>query len=598
MFKYNKLTVFFLLSLVVLVHEVNAQGSGNNNNNSLSVYRVQTESAKEVDETRVKAAELYPTNVEVNFKAGEALLKTVNKGRAAKYFLRVLDNDPDYKFNTMFLIGLSYQYGLEFDKALVYFMAYRRKLFEKGGNKAVGSEEMIEVNRKIYECENAKEFTANPKDYQIINIGPSINTEWEEYAPVLNADETQLVFTARKIHDNTNKNLGDDNKPYEDIYIAEKINGHWTKAKNIGSVINTSFNDSNLALSADGSQLFIYKDANNGDIYVSELRKDGTWTNPSPLGSNINSSFSENSVSLSPDGFTLFFSSDRPGGEGDERNLDIYYSMKYANGQWGKAVNLGNTINTGADDNAPFLDYDGKTLYFSSKGREGMGGFDIYKSVYDSATEKWGAPKNLGYPINTPGDDIHFVSTKDGKRGYYASAKASGYGRADIYMVTIDETVSKERYKDKDKDGLFDYEDKCPELYGTPENNGCPALGDTDQAVVSTAFSSLEFETGSSVIKNRSYQSLDGLARLLGSKKDWKLLVEGHTDNVGKPDDNLSLSEKRAQTVVDYLTSRGVAKDRFLVYGYGQEKPIMDNDSSYGRQKNRRVEMTVLTSGK
>jgi len=406
----------------------------------------------------VLAAEADPTNVKANWMAGEFHLKTIGKDRAVKYFLKVLELDPNYRFDIMYQIGRSYQYGMDFDNALAYYNRYLNKLKQEDGYRGVDKGELPDVTRRIYECNNAKEFVANPAHYSIVNIGNAINTEFEEYAPVLNEDETLMIFTTRRRDGNLNENVFKDNKPFEDIFMAEKNNGVWSPAKNIGNTVNTEYHDSNLALSADGQQLFIYKDENNGDIYVSNRNEDGTWSYPEPLSENINSEgFKESSISISPDGSILFFASDRPGGFGGS---DIYFSVKDARGEWGRSKNLGPMINTEYDDDGPFIDYDGKTLYFSSRGRKGMGGHDIFRSEYDSANNDWMEPENLGFPINTPDDDIYFVSTKDGQRGYYASVREDGLGFADIYMVTIlsQEEMDALARRDAEQDSLEEVE--------------------------------------------------------------------------------------------------------------------------------------------
>jgi len=233
-----------------------------------------------------------------------------------------------------------------------------------------------------------------------------------------------------------NQNDDTDNKPFEYIFTSRKVNGIWQPAENIGAPVNSEYHDSNLALSADGQTLFIYKTDNGGDIYYSNRNSNGTWSVPVPLPGIINSSFEEKSISISPDEKTLYFSSNRPGGFG---GLDIYKATLNEKGEWSNVKNLGPKINTPEDDDGPFIDYDNKTLYFSSKGRKGMGGFDIYKAVYDEATMEWSEPENLGYPINTPDNDIYFVSTRDGKRAYYSSVREDGLGYDDIYMITIPE---------------------------------------------------------------------------------------------------------------------------------------------------------------
>ena len=243
-----------------------------------------------------------------------------------------------------------------------------------------------------------------------------------------------MIFTSRRIENNLNENVYDDNFAYEDIFISYKENGKWGTAENIDEPVNTLYFESNLALSADGKQLYVYRDENNGDIYVSDQRSDGSWSEPEPVSDNINSSYSENSVTVSPDGQTIYFSSNRPGGFG---GLDLYKCEKDRRGEWGKVTNLGETINTPYDEDGVFMDFDGKTLYFSSRGRKGMGGYDIFKSVYEAEDDSWNEPVNLGYPINTPDDDIYFVSTKDGKRGYFSTVRNDGVGYLDIYMVEI-----------------------------------------------------------------------------------------------------------------------------------------------------------------
>jgi outer membrane protein OmpA-like peptidoglycan-associated protein len=164
----------------------------------------------------------------------------------------------------------------------------------------------------------------------------------------------------------------------------------------------------------------------------------GQWTRPETIGGGINTANKETSVSLSPDGKVIFFASNRAGTMG---GLDIYYSIRDKRGYWTEIHNIGPPVNTELNDDFPFIDYDGKTLYFSSEGHNGMGGYDIYKTVYDSAERKWITPVNIGYPINTPDNDISFITTLDGRKGYFSSVKEDGFGYQDIYMFTIPEEI-------------------------------------------------------------------------------------------------------------------------------------------------------------
>ncbi len=384
----------------------------------------------------VQAAELDPGNIKANYMAGKVHLETTNKDQATDYFLKVYELDPEYRFDMLYLIAQGYQLSLDFEQALEYYGLYRTKL--QNDSEYVGPDRIpIEmVDRRIYECDNGTIFTTYPEGYSIINIGSKVNSEWHDFAPVVNEDETMLIFTTRRKEGNLNQDVHTDNFPFEDIFISTKQDSTWSIASNIGEVINTPFHDSNIALSADGKRLYLYKDIEDGtsDIYVSELKSDSVWSTPKSVGPNINSEFSEKSLSVSNDGQIAFFSSDRPGGEGE---LDLYYSLKDGQGKWGPAVNLGPEINSDYDEDSPFIDYDGKTLYFSSRGGMGMGGYDIFKAEYDSATATWTNIVNLGYPINTPDDDIYFVGTKSGKRGYYASVRDNGMGYTDIYLVSV-----------------------------------------------------------------------------------------------------------------------------------------------------------------
>ncbi len=385
-------------------------------------------------EQYVMAVQTDPTNIRANWMAGQTYLESVNRDRATEYFLNVLEMDPDYRFDLLYNIGWGFQLGLEFDKALQYLEQYKQKLQAQPDYRGRDKVPLELVERRILECNTGKELVGNPLNFSIQNLGSFVNSEWPDYAPVLNEDETLLIFTTRRKEGNLNEDVFEDNFPYEDIFISRKVNEQWGRAENMGQVINTPFFDSNLGLSPDASKLYIYKDNNGGDIYYSELQSGGTYSSPEPLGEQINSSFTEKSVSVSPNETLLFFSSDRPGGFG---GLDIYLSQLQDDGTWGPSQNLGEDINTEYDEDGPFVDWDGKTLYFSSKGGKGMGGFDIFKTIYDKSTNSWSEIQNVGYPINTPDNDIFFVSTKDGKRGYYASVREDGLGYDDIYMITV-----------------------------------------------------------------------------------------------------------------------------------------------------------------
>ncbi len=399
------------------------------------------EATKALDQARdlyVLAADTDTTFLKANMEAGLMHIRTIQKELAVKYLLRVYRQDPLFSFPIEYWIGKSYQYGLDFDNALKYFNIYKAKLAAKPNYQSRDRVEPAAVDRAIHECNNGKRYVAVPMNYSIVNIGREINSEYDDYAPVLSEKEDEIVFTSRRKDDNLNQDVDIDNLPFEDIFVAKKQGQKWSFAANIGSKINTPYHDSNLAISADGKLLFIVNDENGGDIYYCDLQPDGTFGEPKPLPGGINSTFEEKSVSISKDESTLYFSSSRPGGYG---GIDIYKAVKNSKGEWGNVKNLGSAINTQYDDDGPFIDYDGVTLFFSSKGHDGMGGFDIYRTTFDPAQNKWSEPVNLGYPINTPDNDVYFIASADTKRAYYSSVRDDGLGYLDIYVITAQEGI-------------------------------------------------------------------------------------------------------------------------------------------------------------
>ncbi len=397
------------------------------------------EATRALDQARelyVLAAETDTTFVRANFQAGSIHIATIGKDLAVKYFMRVYRQDPDYRFDIEYQIGRSYQYGLDFENAVRYYNLYKEKMAKKANYQGRDRVDAATVDRALKECENGKLYISRPGNYSIVNIGREINSEFDDYGPVLSEREDEIVFTTRRRDGNLNQNVDVDNLPYEDIFMSKKVGGQWQYAVNLGPVINTLYHESNLAISADGSSLFIYNDVGGGDILVSERLPDGNWGDPVPLPGIINSSFQEKSITISKDESTLYFVSNRPGGFG---GTDIYRATKDSRGHWSHVKNLGPDINTPLDEEGPFIDYDGVTLYFSSEGHDGMGGHDIYRTTYDPATDSWGEPVNMGYPINTPDNDVYFIVSANNERAYYSSVREDGMGYTDIYVITAED---------------------------------------------------------------------------------------------------------------------------------------------------------------
>lgn len=546
------------------------------------IYSQQKEAIEIAKELYVQAANLDPANLEANWMAGSLYLETINKDEAVKYLLRIEALKPSYRFDLPYYIGRAYHYGLDFDKALEYYERYKRKLLGNRNYRGTDRVPIDKVNRSILECSNAKDIIGKPAQYSVIPLGENINSAWPDYAPVINRDENVMIFTSRRQEDNTTSNVDKDNFYFEDVFISRKVGEEWGPAKNIGPPINTEYHDSNIALSADGTRLYLYKDTQMGDIYYSDY-ENGQWSEPKFLTDKINSSiYSENAVSETSSPDVILYTSNRPGGEG---GVDIYYCTKDDKGNWYKSKSLGPVINTKYDDDSPFLAHDGKTLYFSSSGHKGYGGYDIFRSVYDSASGEWSVPENLGYPVNTPDDEIFFQMTTDGRRGYFASIREGGIGFTDIFMIKYhgDKEHKPIVFLTKDQEKLFN------EL-------------EAEQLAQSNKFEKHElhlmdhshkiyFNTDQSAIKEEHQAELDSIIDLVNKYDVLNIDIAGFASSDGNPRYNLELSHRRALIVLNYLVGKGISEDRIVARGYG----AIDEDTTPEQQ--RRADVRVVMRG-
>jgi outer membrane protein OmpA-like peptidoglycan-associated protein/tetratricopeptide (TPR) repeat protein len=382
-----------------------------------------------LDPFYLSAQKFNPNNALLNYKIGKCYLYSNYKLKSIPFLEKALQLNPAVDPQIHYLLGKAYHLNMEWDKAIKSFQTFQQTL--KGEELTLM---MGEVNVHISQCLTGKEMVKNPVRVFIDNVGAEINSQFPDYGPVISADESVMLFTSRRTNSTGGKIDPEINENFEDIYISTRKDGKWSPAINMGSPINTDNHDANSGLSADGQKFLIYIGNNNGDLYESELKGD-KWSKPDHMNKNINTSYHESSACYSPDGKSVYFVTDKPdGGLGDR---DIYISNKDEKGKWGKAINLGPTINTQYGEEGVFIHPDGKTLYFSSQGHKSMGGYDIFKSVLNTETKVWSEPENIGYPVNTPDDDVFFVTSASGKHGYYASFNATGYGEKDIYMVTF-----------------------------------------------------------------------------------------------------------------------------------------------------------------
>jgi len=360
--------------------------------------------------------EKYPNETYLQYRLGMCYLKKQDAyDKAVLYLKPIAESDPDAA-DIKYFLGIAYHLTYQFDDAI--------KVFNEYLNQKIDDEQQQITKRLIENCMNAKMLVATPAEVTITNIGAPINSEASEYVPVISSDEQTMLFTY----------VGKKSKGgFEDIFISEKsANGQWKNPEPLGDNINGYNHDACIALSPDGQTLFIYKDSKEkkGEIYYSKL-SGNSWSDPKPLLGEVNTNHWEGSASLSADGKTLYFTSDKPAGFGGR---DIYKATLINDSIWGNIKNLGPTINTPYNDDAPFIHPDGRTLVFSSEGHNSMGGYDIFHTQLQ-LNGTWLPPTNIGFPINSPDRDTYYVLSADGKTGYFSSGRPGGYGLQDIYSV-------------------------------------------------------------------------------------------------------------------------------------------------------------------
>lgn len=394
-----------------------------------------------------KAYLLDSSNSYLNFNLGICYLNTPNKKHQAERYLAKAAQNVSKNCNvdnpmektapplTHLYYGEALHVNYKFNEALEQF-----SLFEKYvGSKDKEWNKLIARNRAI--ANYAKELVNDPLNVQIQNLGDSVNTEYPEYSPILSADERTLIFTTRR--PNTTGGIKDEFGNYnEDVVVSYKDDkGNWSKPVSLSENINGIGMEASINLSPDGQTLILYRDGGDGmggNIYYSTFDGEG-WSPLKDFGSDVNTKYWESHACLSLDQNTLIFVSDRPGGYGGR---DIYRCVKLPNGTWSKALNMGPVINTEYDEDGAFIHPDGKTFYFTSNGHKTMGGFDIMYATLDESNQ-FSNVSNMGYPINTTDDDVFYVTSPDGKRGYFSSVKENGFGNKDLYMAFIPEAKEK-----------------------------------------------------------------------------------------------------------------------------------------------------------
>jgi tetratricopeptide (TPR) repeat protein len=380
---------------------------------------------------------MLPETTGYNYLIGLCYLRSSRKQKAYPY-LEFAYNQEDAPEDILIYLARAYHYGMEFEKAIISYESFKKQIQFVDKNTRPGPYEISEIDLYIQQCHNGLRLVREPLlNSSVINLGPAINSEYADFAPLIDKNEEILIFTSKRKATNNTKSDPLTGQYFENVFYSKKVENKWKNAISIGEPINRDHvHNSAVGLSPTGETLFMYQGNDNsfsarisGDLYISK-NVNNQWGEPIFLKA-VNSKSWESSASISEDETILIISSDREGGFG---GIDLYISRKKQNGEWTLPDNLGGYINTQFDEDGPFLHPDGNKLYFSSKGHNTMGGYDIFYSEFLTDKNRWTRPVNMGYPVNTPDDDIFFIWTPDGERAYFSSEREDTYGETDIYV--------------------------------------------------------------------------------------------------------------------------------------------------------------------
>ncbi|TSD66881.1 OmpA family protein [Inquilinus sp. KBS0705] len=492
------------------------------------------------------------------------------------------------------------------------------------------------AQKLISDCKFSIQALLHPVAFKPVNMGANINTVNDEYLPVATADESTLIFT-RKVNNN------------EDFYKSDKLNNSWQTSVYLSNIINTpTFNEGAQSISQDGKYLF-FTGCNRPDglgrcdIYIAQKKGDD-WDKPFSLSAPVNTPGWEAQPSISADGRTLYFVSNRKGGYG---GYDIWRSTLSDKG-WSEPENMGPNVNTAYDEQSPFIHPDDSTFYFSSNGWPGMGNKDLFITRLGK-DGNWQKPENLGYPINSSGDENGLTLTANGSYAFFSSDNLKGFGGYDIYtfelpanlrpnIVTyvkgnVTDVKTKEPLEaaveiiDLQKD-IAVYQDYSSEDRGDflatlsagknyglnisragylfySDNFSLIGLKDKTAFNLSVQLSPIEvgnkvilknifFDSNKYELKNESKTELQKLIEFLTINPTVHIEISGYTDDVGNDQANLVLSESRAKAVYNYIAAHAINASRLVYKGYGKSEPIAPNTSEDNRSKNRRTEFKII----
>lgn len=507
---------------------------------------------KKAHQQAIKAVIEDPDYAEAWLLEGEIGMETQDSDLAILGYEKALASDSMAFPPAAITLARLYDKQGAYKREIALLRWYQSKKFNHAANNATVAELLDLATFRDYAL-------THPVAFEPESIGAAVNTNDDEYVNMLAFDGSQLLFTRKMpVGNGFQKDF---------LFVSQQNDEQWSEPQQLAfSDFPENVDPGAAFISADGKKLYLtgcgWSRDSSCDLYVSEW-KDGRWAMPKRLSEGINTRSWESQPCVSSDGKELYFVSRRSG------QADIYCAKRNADGTWGEPQNVGEPINTKGTEMAPFLHPDGRTLYFSSDKHIGMGGFDLFMSRRGEDGQ-WQKPVNLGFPINTSGDEINFFVAADGKTAFISSQREGGMGGYDIYTFELPEEIR-------------------------PDSANYLATVDVVELAPGDAvvLQNIQFEFNSSALTADSESGIQILTEFLKRNPDLKVELAGHTDNVGSESYNLKLSSDRAESVRKALIANGIDENRLTAKGYGATKPLAPNDTDEHRALNRRTEMVV-----
>jgi outer membrane protein OmpA-like peptidoglycan-associated protein len=482
------------------------------------------------------------------------------------------------------------------------------------------SDDLALLLRKIAECEYGLQRQSQPEPVTVTKLGVNIN---DPRYPSLNAfaidDEQTLYFTSSRPSSSKGKSRGASEQLLDNVCIARRSSQTtpWGVASVVAAVGNSQFHQGVLGISPDEKDMFIFRGTN--DVLLQSLDHTEHEAKPTPIAKaiklNINKRFHVSSMAITSDRQTIYLCTDDGKTKGGYGRYDIWSITRDKHtDEWGEMVNMGPAINTAGDELSISVLPDGKTIFFASDGHKGVGRCDIYRSTYVDSLKAWGKPVHLGYPINTPNDDIYYNPVfNNPKHAYYSVEKQDAPGTYDVYLVDYQGEILSPEEKEAHRKAAEEAAKKAKQqeyLLALQQLKTAPVKPAEAKLIAQKGYSefpkdtavvgmkvllrNIQFRKGQATLLPKSYKHLEPLYHLMNMQPNIRIKISGHTDNTGKKAVNLKLSKERARSVANYLTDKGIDPARLEIGGYGQSQPITTNATEAGRSLNRRVEFAVI----